>query len=385
MMCAARQLSSACVLSCAAFLFGAVGSLAASCDAPGSELVLDWSDTAWNAGNLSGELLADRVTRPGEGLAQPVGVTVTGKTRRLSSGYPRVSSEKTGGLGAATDSLAIEVDFANRSEAVAVGLDFAQPVKSVAFDIFDVDFLDRLGFGNLTFQRGFRDGVTVTGYDGDGSEVDPMLGSPHIPSGRGSASGATVLLGSPLGPGQAVGYDRLASNDTDAGNVEVRFATPVQRVTVEFTGGLYAPSPTPQTQSIALSDVTFCQPLDAQVEVTKTQQLISDTGLGCRDFDLQGSTGAEAAIPGACIEYRISVRNSGEGMAKDLELTDELSENLIFQAARATGFEGTESGPLLTQPRPGQDCGRAECVVRLHDASLAAGTSGEVVVRATIR
>ena len=385
MLRATRRFPTVCILSCAALLFGAGWSAAATCDAPGSALVLDWSDAAWNGGSLSGELLADRVTRPGEGLTQPVEVSVTGKTRRLLSGYPRVSSEMTGGRGAATDSFAVDVDFANRSETLVVSFDFSEPVRSLSFDIFDVDFLDRWGQGNFRFQRGFRDGVTVSGYDGAGAEVAPVLGSPHIPTGRGSAAGATVFLGSPLEPGQAVGYDRLAPDDTDAGNVEVRFAMPVQRVTVEFTGGLNAPSPTPQAQGIALSDITFCQPLGAQVAATKTQRLISETGLGCRDFDVQASAGEAAAIPGACIEYRISVRNFGEGTAEDLELTDVLDENLVYQAARTTGFEGVENGPLLTRPQPGQDCGRSECVLRLRDASLAAGASGQVVVRATIR
>ncbi|KZY36690.1 hypothetical protein A3731_15580 [Roseovarius sp. HI0049] len=346
----------------------------------GEALRVDWSDAGWDRGSLSGTVQADRVEAPGEGMTEPVEVSFTGATNRLESGYPVVSSEFTGGRGGGYDALAMQADFGSNNQSVTVRFDFAVPVDGLAFDIFDVDFLP-----NFLFQRGFRDGVTITGVTEDGGTVMPTLRSPHIPAGQNTSSRATVYLGSPLAANQVVGYGENANAGSDAGNVMVRFGAPVTSVRLEYTNGLYAPSPNPQTQAIALSDIDFCVALAANLEATKTQEVISETPQACGDFGAPAEGAAEAAIPGACIEYRIRVTNTGGGLADDLTLSDELDENLVFRAARISGFESGGPGYGLTTPNAGQSCGQGRCLVSLAEAALPAGATGEVVIRATVQ
>ncbi|MEQ8898762.1 MAG: hypothetical protein RID23_16895 [Roseovarius sp.] len=353
---------------------------AQACGAGGEALRLDWSAAGWKRGSLSGTVQADRVEAPGEGLTEPVTVSFTGSTNRLESGYPAVRSEFTGGRGGGYDALAMQVDFGSNNQSVTVRFDFAVPVDGVSFDVFDVDFLP-----NLFFQRGFRDGVTITGVSEDGGTVMPTLRSPHIPAGQSTSSRATVYLGSPLSANQVVGYGENASSGSDAGNVMVRFGAPVTSVRLEYTNGLYAPSPNPQAQAIALSDIDFCVALAANLEATKTQEVISETPQACGDFGTPAPGGSEVAIPGACIEYRIRVTNTGGGVADDLTLSDELNDNLVFRAARVSGFDVGSPEFGLSTPASGQSCGQGRCVVGLAGAALPGGATGEVVIRATVQ
>ncbi|SER86868.1 conserved repeat domain-containing protein [Tranquillimonas rosea] len=354
--------------------------LAASCGSAQTALRLDWSAVGWMPGGTTETVLAEHVSRPGEGLSQPVTVALSGATKRLEPGYPAVSAEFTGGRGAGTESFAMATDFANRKEVLILRLDFASPVAGLSFDIFDVDFVDR-----VRSQRGFRDGVTVTGYDAAGAAVAPALTSPHIPSGTGTSRRATVYLGPPLATNQAMGFRSDAAPGVDGGNVEVRFTSPVSSVTVGYSNGFDPPANNPQEQAIALSDLTFCNTLGAELNATKTQRLISESGTGCRDFGMDGRPDARAAIPGACIEYRVSVTNSGAGAATDIRLTDVLDDDLIFQAADVSGFGGGADGVQFSRPAAGQDCGATECVVGLNEATLPAGATGRIRVRATLR
>ena len=258
----------------------------------------------------------------------------------------------------------MQADFGSNNQSVTVTFDFAVAVDGLAFDIFDVDFLPY-----LFFQRGFRDGVTITGVSEDGKTVMPTLRSPHVSAGQNTSSRATVYLGSPLASNQVVGYGENADAGSDAGNVMVRFGAPVTSVRLEYTNGLYAPSPNPQAQAIALSDIDFCVALAANLEATKTQEVISETPQACGDFGAPAPGGAEAAVPGACIEYRIRVTNTGGGTAGDLTLADELDDNLVFRAARMEGFDAGGPGFGLSTPVAGQGCGGGRCRVSLDGAA----------------
>lgn len=356
------------------------GALAQACGAGGEALRVDWSSAGWERGSLSGTVQAGRVNAADDGPTEPVQVSFTGSTNRLENGYPAVSSEFTGGMGGGHETLAMQADFSSNNQSVTVRFDFAAPVDALAFDIFDVDFLP-----NLFFQRGFRDGLTITGVSEDGGTVRPSLRSPHIPAGQSASSRATVYLGAPLAANQVVGYGENANAGSDAGNVTVRFGAPVTSVRVEYTNGLYAPSNNPQAQAIALSDINFCVALAATLEATKTQEVISETPQACGDFGAAAEGTAEAAIPGACIEYRIRVTNTGAGTADDLALSDELDDNLVFRAARISGFDSGGPDFGLSTPAAGQSCGQGRCRVSVAEAALPAGATGEVIIRATVQ
>lgn len=353
---------------------------AQGCAGSADALRLDWSDTGWKTGSLGGTFTAGRLADSGEGLTEPVTVTLSGSTNRLKSGYPAVSSEFTGGRGGAHDSFALQVDFGSNQQSLTLQFDFARPVDALSFDVFDIDYLPY-----FSFQRGFRDGLTITGVGQDGGTVRPALRSPHVPAGQNTSDNATVFLGAPLSSNQVVGYRDNSAPGSDAGNVNVRFSQPVTSVRIEYTNGLYAPSPNPQQQAVAVSDLEFCVALAANLQATKKQRVISQASQACGDFGEPAEPGTLAAIPGACIEYRIQVTNTGSGAAGDLTLEDELDKNLEFRGAMITGFQadGPEFG--LTTPATGQDCALGRCLVSLAQAALAPGATGEVVIRATVR
>ncbi|MHA7877095.1 hypothetical protein [Roseivivax sp.] len=374
----------ACALSLAA---GGAG--AATCASPEAEMLLDWSGAGWKSGARSASLPAERRAGPEAGPADAVGLDLSGATSRIRPGYPEASSEFTGGRGAGTDSLALLMDFANNSEALTLRFDFPRAVEGLSFAIFDIDYLPyRTSRGRVT-QRGFRDGVEITGWTAEGAAVTPQLSSPHIPPGARSASGASIYLGSPLTDRQAVGYERNAAPADDMGNLEVRFAQPVAALSLRYTNGLYPPSSNPQAQAIALSDLSYCAPLGAELSVSKSQRVISEDGAACAtlpadDSPAPGAPGG-AAIPGACIEYRIAVTNEGDAPARQIALSDRLDAALIFQAARATGFAGGTSAELVSHPAKGTRCAAGACTVALDGAELSPGASGALLIRAKVR
>ncbi len=93
---------------------------------------------------------------------------------------------------------------------------------------------------------------------------------------------------------------------------------------------------------------------------------------------------AEYYIPNSCVEYVIEVVNAGTTNATNIDLTDILPDHLTFREAEVRGdlvFLPAD----LTGPAAATECdGTATCTVALADATLDAGKSGYLVIRATI-
>ena len=110
----------------------------------------------------------------------------------------------------------------------------------------------------------------------------------------------------------------------------------------------------------------------------------------CDAITAAGSYATPAAnteyfTPNSCVEYVIEVVNSGSTDATNIDLTDVLPENLTFRQAAVRGdlvFLPTD----LAAPSAGALCDGtpAACTVALTDATLAAGDTGYLVIRATI-
>ena len=116
----------------------------------------------------------------------------------------------------------------------------------------------------------------------------------------------------------------------------------------------------------------------AVLTASKTVSVFSEDGTGCADF---GATPPEepifpAAIPGACIQYTISVTNDGASDAENVSLTDALPANLSFQAA---DLDPPSWGTLSTP-----DCPGVSCEVMVDSGTIAAGASATVAIRVTI-
>jgi uncharacterized repeat protein (TIGR01451 family) len=115
----------------------------------------------------------------------------------------------------------------------------------------------------------------------------------------------------------------------------------------------------------------------AVLTASKTVSLFSEDGNDCGDFS---ATTPEfpAAIPGACIQYTISVTNDGSVDAENVSLTDALPANLSFQAAGLSSNWG--SGATLNTPATG--C--SGCEVSIENGVIAAEDTATLTIRAII-
>lgn len=136
----------------------------------------------------------------------------------------------------------------------------------------------------------------------------------------------------------------------------------------------------------------------ADLAAAKTVGIISEDGSGCGvapvSYPLAAFPTTEHAIPGACVEYRIIVQNTGDDAdadASDLELVDVLPSGLTFVDAFQNGFTGgIFSKPASATVCDGAPAAGTACTVELTSvgagtaAGLANSTTGTIVIRATI-
>jgi uncharacterized repeat protein (TIGR01451 family) len=127
----------------------------------------------------------------------------------------------------------------------------------------------------------------------------------------------------------------------------------------------------------------------ADLAASKAVVVHDEAGTGCTT-----TTGAAIggyAIPGACVEYVITVVNSGTQAATSVVINDVLADELEFGAA---SFEGDFTGGSFASPAlpaNGTDCVSGACVVNLTGATLpapiapATSTTGTVTIRALIK
>ncbi|MEZ5997336.1 MAG: hypothetical protein R3B98_01410 [Hyphomonas sp.] len=107
------------------------------------------------------------------------------------------------------------------------------------------------------------------------------------------------------------------------------------------------------------------------------------------------ASGDQYSVPGACVQYVISVANTGSGTASNLNISDRLPAEVRFLKAEldtssSTGFadDGAVSGtgPSLTAPGAAEDCdGSTNCLVDLSDTILSPGENGQIRIWALVR
>ncbi len=88
----------------------------------------------------------------------------------------------------------------------------------------------------------------------------------------------------------------------------------------------------------------------------------------------------EYAVPGACVQYVITVTNAGSAAASITTLSDTLPAELTYVGSTFTNFTG---GTPAT-PTAGTDCGTAACVVSQTGGTVAATTTATIVIRASV-
>ncbi|WP_233997086.1 proprotein convertase P-domain-containing protein [Porphyrobacter sp. HT-58-2] len=186
---------------------------------------------------------------------------------------PTVVPTLTGGLIQPQNSLTMLSDQADRNGEVELVITLPRVLTGVQFSIFDVDF----------FSGQFADRVEVIGING-GTTVMPVLTNGNVNMVTGN-----VVVG-----------DGLSADTEPFGNVVVTFTAPVEQIVIRYGNDSTAPTD-PGQQAIAIHDIIACNPF-ASLSVTKVSTLISDPVNG---------TNSPKAIPGALIEYIITISNAG--------------------------------------------------------------------------
>ncbi len=239
---------------------------------PADFSVFDWESIAWSAGSTSNAYpffgrgdIAFEIVNPGTFFTS---ATFGGQS-------PTVQDALNGGTG--DFALALIGEQANRSDEMVTTIDLPIPVRGAQFAIFDVDY----------FRGQFADRVSIIGRLG-GATVQPVL----------TNGTANVVQGN-----EAFGVANSDSDD-DPGTLVVTFDQPVDTIEVRYGNHGAAPID-PGLQGIAIHDLSFCIAA-AQMSVAKVSSILSDP--------VNGATNPKA-IPGALVEYLITVANVGEGAA----------------------------------------------------------------------
>jgi hypothetical protein len=120
----------------------------------------------------------------------------------------------------------------------------------------------------------------------------------------------------------------------------------------------------------------------ADLTAGKTVTVFTQDGSGCTTIPGTAGTGDQYSVPGACVEYVISTTNTGaSASATSLAISDVLADELEFINAASSGF----TGGTFTQPATNTDCTGGACTVSLTGATLTAGSTGTITIRALVQ
>jgi uncharacterized repeat protein (TIGR01451 family) len=186
---------------------------------------------------------------------------------------PNVGTYFNGGLNPLENVLQIVSDQANQAGEVVLTITLPRSFTGLQFSVFDVDF----------GANQFADQLIVTGSNG-GSAVTPTLTNGNV----NFVSGNSVI------------GDGGADNNSATGNVVVTFTQAVDTVVIRYGNANTAPA-NPGQQGIGVHDLFFCTP-NVDISVSKISSIIADP--------INGTTNPKA-IPGATVEYLITVTNIG--------------------------------------------------------------------------
>lgn len=238
---------------------------------PAGRSVFDWATISnWTAGSTDNSYafasygnIRFRLTNDGAYI----------NNATFGGASPNVGSYFNGGLVPAEPTLQIVSDQSNQTGVVTLTITLPRSFTGLQFSIFDVDF----------GTNQFADKLVVSGSNG-GVSVNPTLTNGNV----NYISGNSVI------------GDGAAGNNEALGNVVVTFAQAVDRITIQYGNHTTAPA-NPGQQGIGLHDISVCKPFTTMT-VSKVSSIISDP--------VSGTTNPKA-IPGATVEYLLTVSNTG--------------------------------------------------------------------------
>jgi len=120
----------------------------------------------------------------------------------------------------------------------------------------------------------------------------------------------------------------------------------------------------------------------ADLIASKTVTVFTQDGTGCTTIPGTPGVGDQYSVPGACVEYAISTTNTGAvASATSIAISDVLADELEFINAASSGF----TGGTFTQPATNTNCTGGVCTVSLTGATLTAGSTGTITIRALVQ
>ena len=127
----------------------------------------------------------------------------------------------------------------------------------------------------------------------------------------------------------------------------------------------------------------------ADITAVKTVDVFRQDGDFCEIIPGSAPTGTQYSIPGACVEYVITVENAGSSAATDIIVNDVLPDELLFASADFAGFT-TGAFDSATLPALNDDCAGDACSVTFTGGTLPgavspAVTTGTVTIRAIVK
>ncbi|WP_128892433.1 DUF11 domain-containing protein [Erythrobacter sp. HKB08] len=235
---------------------------------PNSNIIFDWDSISWTAGTTSASYSLGTLGNIGFSMSNP-GTWLNNAT--VGGQSPSRQNIVHGGTGQFT--LLQLVDMANTSQVVTTTISLPAKMQGAQFSIFDIDYA----------AGQFADRIEVFG------RLNGALVTPTVTNG---ASNYVI--------GNTAYGDAASDSDRPDGNITVTFSQPIDTIVIRYGNHSLAPSD-PGQQGIALHDINFCRPATA-LSVTKVSSLVSDPVNG---------TNNPKAIPGALVDYLITVSNTG--------------------------------------------------------------------------
>ena len=268
-------------------------------------------------------------------------------------------------------------------------------IKDVAGDDFDVAPVSATYFvddGDGIFEPGADDGAGTAytlGSATASSDIAPdaiiwVRLSGDIPGGVTNGQTDSIsLIADSLNPVVSLdpAYTGTPGNATVAAAGANNLTGEAQNVLADGAGTAGAPEDV--ANDGAHSDSASYVVASAALSASKAVTVIATDGAAVTCATDPALGGNQYASPGACIEYLISATNAvgAAATATNIDISDVLPDQVQYVAVTQSGF--TVAG-VLTPPAGGGGCAAA-CTITLTGASLAAGVTGEVRIRALVR
>ena len=225
----------------------------------------------------------------------------------------------------------------------------------------------------------------LTTYD----ENTPATSVPVVPADSVLCVYVYQDIASTATDGQSANIDLIATTTGSGTTTAVTYGgtndpLTVQSVALEGAPGTHSADGTDDGADSAASIYNVGA---AQVTAIKEVALVSQDGSGCGAFTQAVTTSTtELYIPGACVEYTISVTNAGTGEATDIDISDTLPIEVDYQSALVS-TTGWDVAPTLQAASTGTcNGGGTGCdVVSAVNGELPGVPAGNPSVTGTLR